>query len=611
MRVAALVKQVPAFEAMGLGGDGRLRREGLPLEMSAYCRRAVAQGVALARASGGSCTVVTMGPPAAEAVLREALCCGADTGLHLCDAAFAGADTLATAHALAAALTAEGPFDLVLVGRSSVDAETGQVGPQLAELLGLPFAAGVKRLEIVGGVAEVGLEHDDTWLEATVALPAVLSCAERLIDPCKIKDPDAWAAVDAARLRRVRAEDLGPGPWGAAASPTRVGELRTEVVEREGRVLSGPVHQQVAEVVAVLEDRGLLTPDPDAGILDEEVPATGGSGPVIGVVLEPGRARLARELLGGAARLVAAGHGRVVAVAPEPVDAAAVLGSWGADEVVCLRPAPPSGGTGPGVLVEEDVAGALVAWARGVEPWAVVTGSTAWGREVAGRAAAALGAGLTGDAVGLSFDQGRLVGWKPAFGGSVVAAVTATSPTQLVTVRPGVLALGRPRSVGSPAVSERAVVPRGRVRIRSVTREDQLDLLANADRVVGVGQGVDPTRYGELDALCDLLGAELAATRKVTDRGWLPHARQLGVTGHAISPRLYLALGTSGKFNHMAGVRSAGLVVAVNPDGAAPVFGYADLGVLGTWEQVVPELVAQLRARTGPPDGSAGPSRAG
>jgi electron transfer flavoprotein alpha/beta subunit len=143
VRIAALVKQIPEFEQMSLGADGRLAREGLPLEMSAYDRRAVAKGVELARRTGGSCTAVTLGPPSAEDVLREAVAFGADDALHVSDPAFAGSDTLATARALAATLTRYGPFDLILVGRNSVDADTGQVGPVLAHRRHLPCAPGV------------------------------------------------------------------------------------------------------------------------------------------------------------------------------------------------------------------------------------------------------------------------------------------------------------------------------------------------------------------------------------------------------------------------------------------------------------------------------------
>src|ERR1700733_1780524 len=149
-RSAALVKQIPVGESMVLGADRRMVRQGLELEMNAYCRRAVSKGVEWAKASGGSCTVFTLGPPSAEDVLREAIAWGAHAGVHLCDPAFAGSDTLATARALAAAWEREDKFDLVLGGRNSLDGDTGQVGPEIAQLAGLPFAAGVRYMGIVG-----------------------------------------------------------------------------------------------------------------------------------------------------------------------------------------------------------------------------------------------------------------------------------------------------------------------------------------------------------------------------------------------------------------------------------------------------------------------------
>src|SRR3954447_24656361 len=263
MRIAALVKQIPKFEAMELGPDGRLVREGLALEMNAYCRRAVSKGVELARATGGTCTVLTLGPPSAEDALREAIAWGADDGVLVTDMAFAGSDTLATARALAAALHHGGPFHLILAGRNSVDADTGQVGPEIAELLDLPFATGVKQLDLGEGVVSVLCEEDDGQSERIVQLPAVLSTAERLCDPCKV-DPEGRAAVDAARIRTVTAADLGPGPWGQDGSGTYVGEVRLLEVTRRRKVLSGPLDAQADDAVRVLRELGALDASNDS-----------------------------------------------------------------------------------------------------------------------------------------------------------------------------------------------------------------------------------------------------------------------------------------------------------------------------------------------------------
>jgi electron transfer flavoprotein alpha subunit len=176
----------------------------------------------------------------------------------------------------------------------------------------------------------------------------------------------------------------------------------------------------------------------------------------------------------------------------------------------------------------------------------------------------------------------------------MVAAIHTRSPIQMVSVRAGVLPLYEPRSGSEPATSVRRVSPRGRVAVHDRTREDNADLLANAVMVIGVGQGVEPERYPELEPLRAVLGAELGATRKVTDKGWMPRARQIGITGHSISPRLFVSIGASGKFNHMVGVRSAGTILAINPDPEALVWGTADLGIVGPWDQVVPVLARRL-----------------
>jgi electron transfer flavoprotein alpha subunit len=586
LRIAVLVKQIPKFETMELDRDGRLVRAGVELELNAYCRRAVAQAVALAEHHGGRVTILTLGPPSAQDCLREAVAWGTDRGVDtvgvlVTDPAFAGSDTLATARALAAALERIGPFDLVLTGRNSVDADTGQVGPELAELLDLPFATAARHLALEDGVLHLRCEHDDGWAQLELALPAVVSTAERLIEPCKV-DPDGRAGVPAERITALDAAALGAGPWGQDGSPTSVGRVRVIEAERERHLLQGaPLVEQVARAVERLVARGALDAATDhardLGVVPDPAadPAR-----TIGVVVEPDRDPLTRELLGGAAGL----GGLVVALAPSEPDADA-LGSWGADEIVHL----------PDLVVEEDVASGVTTWARALDPWAILAPGTAWGREVASRVAAALGTGLTGDAVGLEEQDGRLVAWKPAFGGALVAAIRSRADPQMATVRAGMLPTLHPRTVTAPVVAL-PVDPRGRVRVLARTRDDDLDVLADADAVVGVGQGVAPEDYPALDPLLAVLGAELAATRKVTDRGWLPRARQVGITGRSIAPRLYVLLGASAKFNHMAGVRAARTVLAVNPDADAPAFASADVGIVGAWHDVVPLLVPALEA---------------
>jgi electron transfer flavoprotein alpha subunit len=376
-------------------------------------------------------------------------------------------------------------------------------------------------------------------------------------------------------------------------------------VTRHRVVLSGHVAGQVDKALELLGQWGALDavrPRHPWGSADAEadgsaepdvdaVPASGpaatraaGTAPVVAVVIEPDRPRVAREMLGEAVHIARNVSGTVVAIGPGLTDSRE-LASWGADGVVSVT----------GTSVEEDVALALTGWVQETPPWAVLVPGTLWGREVAARTAARLGAGLTGDAVGFGVEDGRLVAWKPAFGGSLVAAITCRSEVQMATVRPGVLSLRAPRVVdGAPPLHTVPGTTRGRVQVTEVARDDEVESLLAARTVVAIGQGVAPEDYGELDPLLKVLGAELGASRKVTDKGWLPRARQIGITGHSIAPALYVAIGVSGKFNHIVGARGAGTIVVINNDPAALILDWADVAIVGDWHEVVPLLVDAL-----------------
>jgi electron transfer flavoprotein alpha subunit len=306
----------------------------------------------------------------------------------------------------------------------------------------------------------------------------------------------------------------------------------------------------------------------------------------IGVVCEMGRETVTRELLGGAADLARQIGARVAALDAADSDGA-VLSAQGADIVVRLA----------GRALAEDVAAAVGQWGASQLPWAIILPGTLWGREVAGRAAVCLEAGLTGDVIELEVSDGRLAAWKPAFGGQLVAAINTSSPIQMATVRPGAFATLAPRAPRNIEVQLMPVPARSRVVISEQYREDDIQRLLSATAVVGVGAAIEPQRYAELDPLLGALGAQLAATRRVTDKGWLPHARQVGLTGHSIAPRVYLAIGISGSSNHMIGVRRAGTIIAINSDPEAPITRIADITVVADWGDFVPLLVNLLPKR--------------
>ena len=263
----------------------------------------------------------------------------------------------------------------------------------------------------------------------------------------------------------------------------------------------------------------------------------------------------------------------------------ASLGELGADEVTHFV----------GSDVAEDAAAAVVEWSAGRSLWAVLGPSTAFGREVLGRMAAALRAGLVGDAIGLEIADGDLIAAKPAFSGALVADISCTSACP-----DGVGPTRGPGRASSPPTCRRGVGLADETAPSSAEwchgGETTMSKCWPGPRWSSVSAPPCPrTSTRLLSPLAALLEAELAATRKVTDNGWAPRSRQVGITGRSIAPRLYVALGLSGKFNHVVGVRGAGTILAINRDPDALVFGHCDIGIVGDWHEVVLALVSAVR----------------
>jgi electron transfer flavoprotein alpha subunit len=606
MKYTVLIKQVPDVSQMQFDAETRrLRREGVRLEVSSFDIRALIRALELRAVTGGEVVVVTMGPPQAREALVHCLALGADRGVHLVDPAFAGSDTLATARALALALRRDG-FDLVLCGRSSVDAETGQVGPEVAEMLDVPQITAVRRLEIDPKRGRVKAEREtDGGFEAVECqLPALLSAAEDLAEERFPKRAEKEAAKQKP-IAELTARELSPAveQFGAAGSPTRVEGIESVEVRREARIFEGELPQAVQALTALLAERGLLAPaarERPSSIAPRRTPA-GDPAKAIWALCEASGGRLRRvglELLGKAVELASESGGEVVGLllGHEVRSHVPELSAHGADRVlVCDDP----------LLVDysTDAYAAVLADAiRDRRPRVVIIPATWLGRDLAPRVAARLGLGLTGDAIDLTLDrEGRLVQWKPAFGGNVVAPILSRTSPEMATVRPGML---------EPAAAEHgrtAVVEELRLSepppIRTLVTErlpcpgiERAEALDDCRVAIGVGMGLGGAeKLSQIEPLFEALGAvAIAATRDVTDAGWLPRQHQVGLTGRAISPELYIAIGIRGAFEHMVGVRKARTIVAINKNPKAPIFAQADFGLLADWMLVVPLLAREI-----------------
>ena len=604
LKIAVCIKQIPLIEEANFDAVTKtIKRDG-PAVISAYDLRAIALAVELKKSHGAETTVVTMGPPQARSALVDALAMGMDHAVHLEDRAFAGADTLATARALALWL-ARGKFDLIMLGKYSLDAETGQVGPEIAELIGAAQITGARKLEIDGRMLRAERESDEGFDEVEAAMPAVITCAERVAQPVKVK-PGAADEAATKPIEVVRAAELGAEAkeFGLAGSPTWVQEVRVVTTPKtEPKFIDASDPERAAtEVMSALESIGALKPR----VHDRRPIATarraGIRGRDLWIVCETDlEGRITRgtlELLSRGDELASRLGGALVAVGLDAGVArhAGLLASFGADLVLTVEhPALAS-------YTPEAAAEAAAQLVLAHAPWGILIGATERGRDWGPRLAARLGLGLTGDAIDIELDaENRMVALKPAFGGNIVAPIYSKTFPQMATVRPGVLELAAPSESKQAEIQIAQMevsAPKSRLIKAHSTLDPTIVQLEGAEVVVGIGTGVGgPDGVAKVAAFARVLGAAMCATRRVTDQGWVPRQLQVGLTGKSIDPRLYIAVGVRGAPNHTCGLKRAQTVVAINNDADALIFERANIGLVADWQSILPALQDAFQRR--------------
>ena len=238
------------------------------------------------------------------------------------------------------------------------------------------------------------------------------------------------------------------------------------------------------------------------------------------------------------------------------------------------------------------------------EPESILVGATVNGRDLAPRIASRIKTGLTADCTSLEYDEesGNIAWTRPAFGGNLMARILCPNHRpQIGTVRPGVFKKTEPRLDNVPVVIREDIhVPAEDIRTRliEVIKETAGELvnLEEADVIVAGGRGIGgPEKFDMLKELADTLGGVVGASRAAVDAGWIPHAHQVGQTGKTVGPSLYIACGISGASQHLAGMTSSKVIVAINKDPDASIFNVADYSIVGDVNEVVPALIAEIK----------------
>jgi electron transfer flavoprotein beta subunit len=256
MHIIVCIKQVPDAKDVRLDPKtNTMAREGVESIMNPFDRHALEEAVRLKERHGGTVTVVSMGPPQAEEVLRDAVACGADEAVLVSDRAFAGADTWATTYTLGKAIEKIAPYDLILCGKQAIDGDTAQVGPGLAKRLNIPYVSYARKItNLVNGILSLQRLMDDGYDEVEIPLPGLLTVVKEINEP---RIPSLKGKMKAKKLsiKTLSATDIGADAdsIGLPGSTTQVVKVFAPVFKGERAMLEGAVDEQVEQLLNKLE----------------------------------------------------------------------------------------------------------------------------------------------------------------------------------------------------------------------------------------------------------------------------------------------------------------------------------------------------------------------
>ena len=305
--------------------------------------------------------------------------------------------------------------------------------------------------------------------------------------------------------------------------------------------------------------------------------------------------KVSREVVAAARRLADGSGGTVDALvlAADPVADADSLGRFGADRVLAA--------THPDFrLYQPDGFAATISGAAAGYT-AIVFAATATGRDLAPRVAARLKVAYASDVTALAAEDGAVTVTRPVYAGKALQRARLTAEPAVVSVRPNTFpAVESPKAGEAGTVEVPAFATRVTVREIKAPAQAALDV-SEAAVVVSGGRGLrEPANFRLIEELAAAFGnAAVGASRAVVDAGWRDHGAQVGQTGKTVSPGLYIAVGISGAIQHLAGMRTAKTIVAINKDKDAPIFKTADYGIVGDLFEIVPRLTEEVRKARG------------
>lgn len=613
MNILVCVKQVPNTAHMTIDPEThRLVRQGASSILNPADRYTLEKALRLRDQYGGSITVISMGAPMAEDVLVSAYLTGADRCILLTDAAFGGSDTIATASVLAAAVRYEEqrtgmPFDMVFCGQSTIDGETGQVAPELAELLGIPHFTNISRLDCTNISCGIEYSMDNLKLRVDAQFPVLVSYP-LAGDVClRAALADRLAKIGEIRIPRLCFDDLSP--WlkreeiGTAGSATRVIRSYVPSAQRKGvRITSGTPQERAAALVMHLLSEGILgrksLPAQECSAAKHQNKRNGR----ICVFMEQdqngGCRNVSLELLTPAMQIGQAAGLRVCAIlaGTDNRRAEEMLMRYPIDEIISCEDVAFTDfqahiyGAAVGSIIEK------------YRPEGLLVGGTPFGKELAARIAGRFRTGLTAECTAIRYDEERgcIVWSRPAYGGKLMADIACLDRRpQMGTIREGVYVrpaectsnpeIIRMDAASSPIAGQVVVLDKSVVPGFVPRGGGELSV------IVSMGRGIrDMDGFDLCCDFADAIGAEIGASRGCVDMKIVSPQYLIGSNGKTVRSGVYIACGISGSMQHMIGVMDAGCIIAINKDPDAEIFRYADYGIVGDLFQIVPALQCEM-----------------
>lgn len=634
LTIISLIKQVPLPAEMRMGEDGLMDRTKAKSIINIDCQFGLEAGLQLKKQYPDARLIAcSMGPQSFETALRTAVSMGYDEAYLLSDRKLGGSDTYATGLAISTMLRHLGftkdskePF-IILAGRQTSDGDTAHVPSQVAENIGIPQATFVESVKADGKgnvIAKRIIEGGYQMMK--LPMPCTISMTPTGIPPRK---PSLSGAIKArnAKITVFGIDDIGLGTEkiGINGSPTIVANVVNIVSERPPITMSEG-HNETALVDSLIgnlkKGGNVLEKKDKAEKKASEAPdfpyfdnRNGAKGILTWAEVAGGKiARPSIELLTPARKLAdQLGNDTKIMtllIGKNVKDQANVLFEHGSDEVIVVE---------DDRLEEYLVLPFSSIFAQVIKernPEIALFAATTSGRELAPRIGVKTGSGVTADCTGLEIGEyinkkekviykPILHSRRPTYGESKLATILGFVYPQISTARAGTFEVPARMAGRSGTVSEfKPVLTDSEFSveiINTVRGEGGLQNLFDAEIIVAGGRGTTVDNLALVKELVNALKnkgikAEWACSRVVVDEGIAPYAHQIGQTGKTVRPRLYIAVGISGAIQHIAGMKESEKIIAIDHNPKASIFHFADFGIVGKYEDIIPELIEKVNS---------------